>query len=208
MQGLPFEVPRSLSSYITQYGSDPDKGITNLEAHLKKRGMDAVGYFLLSWLYYSNNNQEKAIEYSLKAKCCAPGSPFFEHLHYFLVHPAKFSAWKPFDSELDDNTREIPSGQYGYTLDLDTLIEQLSKAESKKIKISPEAEKDNRNLAKKAEMVGDIASETLAKIYEKQNRYDEAIQTLEKLKQIKPGKSSYYDGEMKRLRVAMSESEA
>lgn len=205
MQGLPFEIPRSLSSYLTQFESDPDKGIANLENHLKKRGMDAVGFFLLSWLYHINNRQDEAIFYALKAKCCAPGSPLFEHLHYFLVHPARFDAWKPFSDELSPKEPDIPAIQSGYTLDLDQLIEQLSLAENKKITISP-GKKDDRNLGEKSERISDIASETLAKIYEKQERFQEAIRTLEKLQHIKPNKSDYYRKEINRLEDQLQNS--
>ncbi|TVQ73574.1 MAG: hypothetical protein EA363_03010, partial [Balneolaceae bacterium] len=102
MQELPFEIPQTLSSYVAQFENDPEKGIANLEAFLKKRGMDAVGYFLLSWLYFNNDQKEEAVHYALKAKCCAPGSPFFEHLHYFMVHPDHFEAWKPFAPDADE----------------------------------------------------------------------------------------------------------
>lgn len=208
MRPLPFEIPRSLSSYITQFDNDPDKGIANLENHLKKRGMDAVGYFLLAWLYHKNGQQDDAIHYALKAKSCAPGSPLFEHLHYFLVHPHHFNAWKPFDSDTKFSDEEASVTQSGYTLDLDQLIEKLSKAESKKITVPPDS-KDDRNLGEKSENVGDIASETLARIYEKQSRFEEAILAIEKLKQIKPHKADYYDGELQRLQdLSRKHSEA
>ncbi|MDI6402993.1 hypothetical protein QLX67_13380, partial [Balneolaceae bacterium ANBcel3] len=87
MQGLPFEIPESLQPYISQFESDPESGIANLKAHIKKRGMDAVGFSLLAWLCQENGNQEDALKYALKAKVCAPGSPFIEYLHYFLIHP-------------------------------------------------------------------------------------------------------------------------
>ncbi len=198
MQQLPFNIPRSLSSYITQFENEPDKGIANLENHLKKRGMDAVGFFLLSWLYYQNSQKDQAIHYALKARCCAPGSPLLEHLHYFLVHPRHFNAWKPFESDYSTSSENAASVPAGYTLDLDQLIEELSRAEDNKIVISPDKE-DDRNLGEKAEKVSDIASETLAKIYEKQERFEEAIRTLEILQQIKPNKSEHYKNEIRRL---------
>ncbi|MDG5766124.1 hypothetical protein QA596_01510 [Balneolales bacterium ANBcel1] len=203
MQGLPFDIPRSLSSYLTQFESDPEKGIANLESHLKKRGMDAVGYFLLSWLYHNNQQQKEAIHYALKAKCCAPGSPLFEHLHYFLVHPQRFDAWKPFqETDPVHDGREPGDAPSGHTLDLDRLIEQLSFAENKKITISPDIT-DDRNLSVKSEKVGDIASETLAKIYEKQGRYSEAVNTLKMLRVVKPAKASVYDDKISQIERLM-----
>ncbi len=198
MKGLPFDIPRSLNTYIKQFESDPDNGINNLKARLKKRGMDAAGFFLLAWLFHNNDQQDQAIEYALKSKCCAPGSPFLEHLHYFLVHPERFNAWNPYNYSFEEKEQESPMVQSGYALDLDLLIKQLSNAENKRITISPDS-KDDRNLGEKSEKVEDIASETLALIYEKQKRYEEAIRTLEKLKQIKPHKSDTYSEEIRRI---------
>ncbi len=212
MQGLPFEIPQSLGSYLTQFDNDPEKGIANLEALLKKRGLDAVGFFLLSWLYHNNHQKEKAIHYALKAKCCAPGSPFFEHLHYFMVHPDHFQAWKPFSSESPDaesaETAEeaTPGSPAEKSLNLDRLIEQLSLVEKKKIAISID-EKDDRNLGEKSEKVGDIASETLATIYEKQKKYGDALRTLNKLCQTRPKNADFYQSEIKRIQELMNRDE-
>ncbi len=208
MEELPFEIPPSLSSYITQFLSDPDAGIAGLEAHLKKRGMDAVGFFLLSWFCYNNEKKDQAIHYAFKAKCSAPGSPFLEHLHYYLVHPDHFDAWKPHTegnaASLNAIDQQDSSDPAGYALNLDQLIEQLSRAENKKITISSGPEADH-NPEETSERVDDVVSETLAKIYEKQEKFNEAIQTLEKLRQIKPGKASYYENEIRRLRAIIDE---
>lgn len=292
MHELPFEIPQSLRGYLTQFENDPDRGIANLEAFLKKRGMDAVGYFLLSWLYFNNGQKEDAVQCALKAKCFAPGSPFFQHLHYFLVHPDHFEAWKPFApdaEELVDDGEEVedaeaateaagesadaeeqadveddgkPAGTEARTedpmdavateeaaehagqpettdeaadhsgappfdvpleeyeeaaeadtdtsddpaLNLDTLIEQISDAEKKKITISADSD-DNRNLSEKSEKVGDIASETLAMIYEKQKKYPDALRTLNKLSKTRPDKADFYREEINRIRVLMSQEE-
>jgi len=259
MQELPFEIPQSLNSYLTQFQNDPDKGIANLKAFLKKRGMDAVGYFLLSWLCLNDGRKEEALQHALRAKSYAPGSPFFQHLHYFLVHPDHFEAWKPFapDEELESDSetaaeQELESsstaGQEGETaqepgtvnsadeqadpevsgpetgtpasvsaetdenaeadpsLNLDNLIEQLSDAEKKKITISTESE-DDRNLGEYSEKVSDIASETLAKIYEKQKKYSDALRTLNKLSSTRPDKADHYRQEIERIRTLMNREE-
>ena len=205
MQGLPFEIPQSLSSYITQFEKDPEKGISNLENHLKKRGMDAVGYFLLSWLYYLNGQKSQAIHFALKAKCFAPGSPFFEHLHYFLTHPDHFQAWKPFSSDpAGMGSQEEAVEPATQALQLDRLIEQLNEAETRKITIKPESDTDEKleepDLGENSMKVGDIASETLARIYEKQNKYDEALRTFEKLLQTRPYRADYYHKQIERIR--------
>ncbi len=202
MQGIPFDIPESLGSYVTQFRNDPGKGITNLETHLKKRGLDAVGYFLLAWMYHLNGQTELSLNHSMKAKCCAPGSPFFENLHYYMVHPRKFEAWQPEEGTVTDYPVEEPEDDTVYPLDLDQLIEDLSDAETKKITVDTDTEtveKDDRDLGEKAKQVGDIASETLAMIYEKQKKYDEAIQTLKRLCQVKPGKKDHYLAEIARL---------
>ncbi len=276
MQELPFEIPQSLSSYVAQFENDPEKGIANLEAFLKKRGMDAVGYFLLSWLYFNNDQKEEAVHFALKAKCCAPGSPFFQHLHYFMVHPNHFDAWKPFAPDADETvaTGEEPESgpeqelqpewepvvesgpeqelqpewepevepgtepelepepepgmepepdaietQYDAdkkaedsvasedpAFNLDNLIEELGDAEKKKITITAEGN-DDRDLGEKSKKVGDIASETLAKIYEKQKKYSDALRTLNKLCQTRPDKATFYNEEILRIRALMNKED-
>ncbi len=287
MQELPFEIPQSLSSYVAQFENDPEKGIANLEAFLKKRGMDAVGYFLLSWLYFNNDQKEEAVHYALKAKCCAPGSPFFEHLHYFMVHPDHFEAWKPFAPDADDvdetndepeagaesepelepepdpgmepepevepeqeqesepepepelksrpesetelepevepgkesGKADVPETQTDSdkktgariasedpALNLDNLIEELSDAEKKKITLAAEGN-DDRDLGEKSRNVGDIASETLAKIYEKQKKYSDALRTLNKLCETRPDKVAFYNEEILRIRSLMNKED-
>ncbi len=206
MQGLPFEIPQSLSTYLTQFENDPEKGIANLEAFLRKRGMDAVGYFLLSWLYHKNQQQDEAIHYALKAKCSAPGSPFFQHLHYFLIHPDHFEAWKPFASDTAAG-EEVETGPASQTaLNLDQIIEQLGEAENNRITITPDFD-DDRNLGEKSEMVGDIASETLAMIYEKQKKYSDALRTFNKLIKTRPHKADFYQQEIERIRREMNRTD-
>ncbi len=252
MQGLPFEIPQSLSTYLTQFENDPGRGIANLETFLKKRGMDAVGFFLLSWLYHKNDQKEEAMHYAFKAKCCAPGSPFFQHLHYFLMHPDQFKAWKPSVSESefepepevepiiepepelepepdvepepelepepgsesrsepetasgDSLIEEKTSQETENALNLDLMIEKLSYAENNRITIVPDPE-DNRNLGEKSEKVGDIASETLARIYEKQKKFSDALRTFNKLKQSRPHKADFYQQEIDRIRSEMNQT--
>lgn len=204
MHELPFDIPESLGSYLTQFNSDPDKGIANLEAYLKKRGMDAVGFFLLSWMCLKSNKQDEALNYALKAKCYAPGSPFFEHLHFFLSHPKRFQAWKPTGTDIIQD--ESFSGyQAAESLNLDHLIEKLNEAGEKKISI-PSGAIDDRDLSEKSERTDDIASETLARIYEKQEKFDHALRTLDKLIQIRPRKAGYYNNEITRIRERMEQA--
>jgi len=89
MAELPFNIPQSLRSFNERFEKNPKTGITKLSRHLKKRGPDAVGHFLLAWFYHLDDQNSLAIKEALKAKTFAPGSPLMEHLHYFLVHPEK-----------------------------------------------------------------------------------------------------------------------
>lgn len=204
MNGLPFKIPESLGSYLAQFESNPDKGIANLETYLGKRGMDAVGFFLLSWMYLKSNKHDEALNYALKAKCYAPGSPFFEHLHFFLVHPDKFQAWKP---DRTDFIKGESSTDYqaAESLNLDHLIEKLNEAGDQKITI-PSGNNDNRDLSEKSRMTDDIASETLARIYEKQEKFDHALRTLDKLIKVRPRKAGYYNNEKIRIRERMQQA--
>jgi uncharacterized protein YqhQ len=48
-----------------------------------------------------------------------------------------------------------------------------------------------------------VTSETLAKIYEMQKAYHDAIKTYEKLKEIKPDKIDKYNKKIKKLKKKM-----
>lgn len=205
MKELPFDIPQSLNSYITQYRNNASQGIESLKAHLKKRGMDPVGFFLLSWFYHHNKQQNEAVFYALKAKCCAPGSPFFESLHYFLVHPDRFHAWMPGKNDKQKYDTDLGDVDYEPVLDLDRLIKQLLEAEKKRITISMDGT-DDCNLGEKSERIDDIASETLAEIFEKQQKYSEAENTLKKLMAADPDKSEKYEKEIRRIRTLKNQN--
>lgn len=212
MPELPFDIPESLSSYMSQYHSDPEKAIHGLEHHLKKRGMDAVGYLLLSWMHMGNGKTDKALEHAFKARAYAPGSPFLKYIHYFLSHPGGFDAWRPPGFLADESAKETEQGGSSYLLDLDRLIEELSRVENKKISLpkdqSPEeADAELQKTAARAESttkVADIASETLARIYEKQKRYQQAIETFQILAQTRQHKAEEYASEIARLQELMA----
>lgn len=207
MLQIPFDIPQSLDTYTNLFEDDPDKAITKLETHLKKRGLDAVGYFLLAWLYHLNGENDKAIDQALKAKTYAPGSPLMENLHYFLVHPDAFDAWVPAKSYRDEEDVISYTGSSHYVLDLDELIAKLSKVEAKKIKPPTGKEKQDADLSEESEKVDDIVSETLANIHERQGRLKVAIDTFEKLKIKNNHKSDYYDEQISRLNKKLDEDE-
>lgn len=95
MQQLPFNIPKSLASFVEIFENDQDKAITKLQKQVKKRDPDAVGHFLLAWFHHLKEENKEAIREALIAKHYAAGSPLMEHLHYFLVHPEQFEAIVP-----------------------------------------------------------------------------------------------------------------
>lgn len=199
MAELPFNIPQSLRSFNERFEKNPKTGITKLSRHLKKRGPDAVGHFLLAWFYHLNEENGLAIREALKAKTYAPGSPLMEHLHYFLVHPEKFEAAVPVQNytsskKLNHSNRKSP------ILDLDSLIAMLEAVESKRIRIPTDDEPfDDTNLAKDAEQVDDIISETLAKIHVLQGKKKQAIEMYNQLKELHPDKVEHYQAEIDKL---------
>ena len=201
MSQLPFDLPKSLVSYADQFQQDPDKAIQRLEAQAKKRGPDAVGYFLLAWLHHLQGNNEEAIIQALKAKTYAPGSPFLEKLHYYLVHPHRFEAWKPQRTHGGYSKSESQSIEAGPILNLDALIERLADAESERIKIP--ADQSTAPAAEGAPNIDgsdDIASDTLANIHETQGKTEAAIRTYQRLKKLNKEKKEFYQQKIDELK--------
>lgn len=210
MLQLPFKISRSLSSYAEHFDENPVKATQRLKKQLDKRGPDAVGYFLLAWFYHLRGMREKAVEEALKARIFAPGSSFFQKLHYYLSHPHIFEAWTP-GPEASKHTSSSSSAldQRGPVLDLDSLIQRLSEVKSHRIK-PKEAFSSDMN-SRKEDMKGseadDIVSETLAEIHEKQGKIDIAIRSYQQLKRIKKDKSDYFDEQIGRLKKMKQDAE-
>lgn len=202
MPQLPFEIPKSLSSYAEHFDEDPIKATTRLKKQLKKRGPDAVGHFLLAWFYHLKGMDDQAVDEALKARIFAPGSPFFQKLHYYLSHPKAFEAWTPERSISTPKDSSTSVDEPGPVLDLDSLIQKLSAVESGRIKAGDkkQSQEESDQKAPTDEDVDDIASETLAEIHEKQGKYDAAIRAYEQLKRIKKNKEEHYTEQINRLR--------
>jgi len=197
MEIKPFEIPESYQSYLTKFESSPDEAISRLEAHIEKRNTGAVGYFFLAWLLLKNEQKQEALDAALQAKIRAPGSDFFERLHYFISHPQAFDAWQPAPSKRV--TRKEDESETSHPIqNLDSLINKLSDAENKRIKLK-ESEKDDQDLSEKSADVDDIVTETLAVIHEKQKNYLGAIATYKKLIKSHPKRSDHYKKEIKRI---------
>jgi tetratricopeptide (TPR) repeat protein len=201
MQELPFNIPKSLSSYVEKFDEDPKKVTQKLKKHLRKRGPDAVGHFLLSWFYHIQDKKSEAVKEALKAKTYAPGSPLMEHLHYFLVHPEKFEAAIPTHSYTSSAIKLQQASRTSPVLDLDRLIEMLEAVESQRIQIPAEGEPHNdTDLGKDAEDVDDVISETLAKIHTLQGRKKEAIKMYERLIDKDENKADHYKEQINKLK--------
>ena len=203
MPELPFDIPKSLSVYVEQFEEDPLKVTTKLKNHLNRRGPDAVGYFLLAWFYYLKGLKDTAVDYALAAKTFAPGSPLMEKLHYYLSHPNTFNAWTPSGTAVTESRAGSSAPGPEPVLDLDNLIEKLSKVENARIKI-PEGEEDiPEEPSESDEFSDEIVSETLAKIHETQGKTKEAIRTYERLKKLNSEKKDYYSEQITRLQESL-----
>lgn len=198
MAQLPFDIPKSLASYAEHFEEAPKKAIDRLKKQLKKRGPDAVGHFLLSWFYHIKDMDEKAIDEALKARIFAPGSPFFEKLHYYLSHPQTFEAWTP-ESISSKSKQASAEKQPGPVLDLDSLIQKLSAIESERLRPSGDVDITEKKKKRDIDNIDDIASETLASIHEKQGKTEAAIKTYQRLKELNKEKKEYYKEQIMRL---------
>lgn len=202
MLQLPFDIPKSLASYAEHFNEEPLKATTRLKKQLEKRGPDAVGHFLLAWFYHLKGMDDQAVDEALKARIFAPGSPFFEKLHYYLSHPQAFEAWTP---EVPAKKTGRPSAapeRQGPVLDLDSLIQKLSEVESKRLRPAGGTESDGADTAKyrkRADDIDDIVSDTLASIHERQGKIEAAIRTYKRLKELNAEKKEYYGEQIERL---------
>lgn len=202
MPQLPFKIPKSLASYAEHFEKEPIEATKRLQKQLKKRGPDAVGHFLLAWFYHLEGMDDQAIEEAVKARIFAPGSPFFEKLHYYLSHPNTFEAWTPDSETSSSKTNKQSIDEPGPVLNLDSLIQKLASVESKRIRPDEKKEtEENKNLNVSADDVDDIVSATLAQIHERQGKIEAAIRTYERLKELRPANKQEYQQEIIRLKA-------
>lgn len=199
MLSLPFNIPQSLLPYAEYFTKDKKKAILRLKNHLKKRGPDAVGYFLLAWFYHLSDDAKSAAETALRAKTYAAGSPLMQHLHYFLVHPELFEAVVP-EKHFSSSDRLLRADRLSPLLDLDALIAMLESVEAKRIEyISADEPSDKTDLSKQGNNIDDIASETLAKIHLGQGNKKEAVKIYERLMEMNEDKKDRYQAEIDKI---------
>ncbi len=194
-----YQIPKSYQSYLETFDKDPEHAISRLENRVEKRNAGAIGYFFLAWLYYKNNEKDKALEAAWQAKVRAPGSRFMERLHYYLAHPHAFDAWEP-QKHRSEFRRDIRHFDHAHPIqDLDSLITKLSSIESKRIRIDQKDEGGQDDLSEKSSDVDDIVTETLAVIHEKQENLEAAISTYRRLIDVNPSKEEHYRKQIARL---------
>lgn len=195
---IPFEIPESLKSYLKTFDESPQKGIANLEQYLAKRRIDGVGFFLLAILYKLNDQADEALKAASRARALAPGSHLLENLHYFLRHPDGFDAWVPQNNVTKPQSARKHDTASTLTVDLETLITRLSRASQKRIKIN--RDNNGESLGNNDHLVDELATPTLAGIYESQGKTDEAIQIYERLIELRPKQKSIYLAEITRIK--------
>ncbi|MGD8428664.1 MAG: hypothetical protein PVH63_13655 [Balneolaceae bacterium] len=207
MPQLPFDIPKSLASYAEHFEVDPIKATTRLKNQLKKRGPDAVGHFLLAWFYHLKGMNDQAIDEALRARIYAPGSPFFQKLHYYLSHPKSFDAWIPETQNTLAKRSTTAPREPGPVLNLDSLIQRLSEVESNRIQPKTGIQDKDVENEITTDNVDDIVSETLASIHEKQGKTDAAIRTYKRLKALNAQKEEYYNKQIDRLKKIRENNE-
>lgn len=199
-KSFPFPLPESLKSHLELFNRKPDKAIEGLHKHLKRRGNDAVGYFLLGWLYLQSGDQVNALKCASMAKAFAPGSPFFNYLPYYFQHPDHFDAWMPeFTSAYTGNSTLHTENDHRFFVDIDRLIQQLSNPEATRIRLN---QQDDAQKAKHPPMQrgDDLATLTLARIYENQGRITEAIKVLQTIARQDETRAAHCETEITRLK--------
>lgn len=197
MLQLPFDIPRSLSSYAEQFEKEPEKAISRLQAQLDKRGPNAVGYFLLAWFHLLKGDREKAVARAVQAKTHAPGSPFLENLPYYLSHPDLLEAWTP---EYAAGRGVSRRDSRGPVMDLDRLIEQLSSIDTSPPESMPPIDGPAAETTDNTEDVDDIVSDTLADIHARQGKISLAISLYERLMKRDDHRKEYYREQIEKLR--------
>lgn len=200
---LPFNIPKSLQSFVEMFDKDPEKGIEKLKKQVQKRDPDAVGHFLLAWFYHLQDDKTKAIREAMKAKTFAPGSPLMEHLHFFLLHPESFSAAVP-SGKYSSEKKFLEGQRSSPVLDLDRLIEMLEAVESQRIQIPIGEDTNTEDLSAQANQVEDIVSETLAKIHVQQGNKKAAIKMYEQLSTINKEKAEEYQKTILKLKKGLN----
>lgn len=193
---IPVALPPSLASHVDMYDTDPEKAIGRLHQHMRRRGNDPVGYMLLAFMYKQTGDQKNALESALKARIFAPGSMFMQKLPYFLTHPDRFEAWI---SEKRKTAAVKFPDQNDFLKDIDTLIDTLSDASPRNIRLRDDHEPAEDHVEATNRMANKVATETLASIYEMQGKTEKAVETYRLIAMRDPSRSGYCEQQITRL---------
>lgn len=197
---FPYPLPPSLKSYAEAFTSDQEKTIKRLRNLLKKRAYDAVGFFLLSWMYRQYGDLDSAEDVANSVRCFVSGSPLLSNASYVLQSP-DFPEVVVYDKNHRETFRHEESLESTYAVnDLDSLITQLSSASGIRFSndeaIDPEADLSEHSIS-----VDEIVSETLANIALSQGNHQEAARLFGLLAQSSTGdeKTRFLELEKKHL---------
>lgn len=193
---LPVPVPPSLASHVELFEADPDKAVTRIKQHLRRRGNDPVGYMMLAFMYQQKGEQQNALINALKARIFAPGSLFMQKLPYFLCHPDRFQAWI---TRVKETVKFKESGQHDFLKDIDNLIDILSDSEPRRIKLSDADKPVEDQVEATNKMAQRVATETLASIYERHGNTRKAIDTYKRVAERDPARSKFCEQQIDRL---------
>lgn len=193
---LPVQLPPSLASHAELYTTDPGKALARLKQHLRRRGNDPVGYMLLALMYKLQGEEQNALLNAQKARIFAPGSMFMKKLPYFLSHPGIFKAWTQREKE---TVPFKPADQNDFLKNIDNLIDILSDAEPRKIRLSGDDVPGEDHVEATNKMAVGIATETLASIYEMQGNTEKAIDTYKRIAAREPSRAKFCDQQIRRL---------
>lgn len=156
---------------------------------------------LLAWLYLKNGERENAISTAMKAKRYAPGSPFLEHYLFFLLHPDQFEATLP---DAVEAQHECKKSNAQISADLEKIIHKLSEKRGAVVNDPDESPmSEDEDLSKKTSYIQDLATETLANIYTKHGKLQEAIRVYGMLKQSIPERADEFEERINELRRQM-----
>lgn len=204
----PDDFPTPLDTIAEIHLQDPDGAIERLNEHLEVEPHDAIAHFLMARFLQGKGLQKEAVEAAWKARIHAPGSLFFEKLPYYFRHPKGFEAFNPHslpDAPPVKQPSATPQPNIIDLADLDKMIDSLNQIQDPAIRLKEKdalayAEDEISNEWMEAsEQVGDIATETLAGIYEKQGHIEEAINVYKRLLILKESGKERYEAEILRL---------
>jgi tetratricopeptide (TPR) repeat protein len=200
-----FPVPPSLAAYVRLFQESPEKAISKMETAFQKRRSDPILLAWLCWMWLKQGNRVKALHAANCAITLAPGSPIIAQLRYLCAHPSGFQALNPAFSTPAVSIKPT-TNDFGVPFDLDSLITNLSLAGQRKISLVA-TDEPTVDLAQESAKRGQIATQTLAIVHEKQGRVKEALDVYRQLLAAKPDMETTYAEHIARLTSKLAETD-